>query len=192
MSNLHSVFFISRNKDNTHLPNFKQRSMSYVENYPDREDSIMKKFQQFVEAGQKGEVSRLYISVNPRDKQKTHKALQHFLIDNPNFDLSQIESKVASLASKTENAAGKKVLFDFDVNSQAKVNEFVNDLVERGLKRDEIEVHSTKSGFAVVCQRGVDLRGLTHLSDQDYSPKWSQDEVEFKRDASLLVKYATN
>ena len=70
---LNVVLFVSRNKDNRHLETFKERKVSFV-TIKDFED-IKSQFQDFVNKGQVGEFSRMYVSVNPRSNSKTFKAL---------------------------------------------------------------------------------------------------------------------
>lgn len=113
LEKLNVVLFVSRNKDNKHLETFKERKMSFVTTKDFEE--IKFQFQVFVNEGQVGELSRMYVSVNPRSNSKTFKALQHMMLDQE-FDLSTLPQKVASLAAKVENAYGDKQywLFDFD------------------------------------------------------------------------------
>jgi len=129
---LNVVLFVSRNKDNKHFDNFTERRNAFTTT---REfNKIKPLFRAFVEAGQSGEFSRMYVSVNPRSNTKTFKALQHKMLDNE-FNLASLPQKVAALAAKKENAYDDKPswLFDFDPvegkDTEELVYKFVEDLL---------------------------------------------------------------
>lgn len=73
LDKLNVVLFVSRNKDNKHLETFKERKVSFVTTKGF--DEIKSQFQVFVNDGQVGEFSRMYVSINPRSNSKTFKAL---------------------------------------------------------------------------------------------------------------------
>ena len=77
---LNVVLFVSRNKDNKHLENFSERRNAFTTTRDF--EKVKHQFQAFVNAGQVGEFSRMYVSVNPRSNSKTFKALQHKMLDN--------------------------------------------------------------------------------------------------------------
>lgn len=89
------VLFTSRNKDNKHIENFKERRMSFVTNKTPRE--LLSEFEAFVKNGLDGEMSRFYISVNSRSNTKVQKALIHYLIDNE-INIAKLPSILASIA----------------------------------------------------------------------------------------------
>jgi hypothetical protein len=68
LDKLNVVLFVSRNKDNKHLETFKERKVSFVTTKDFEE--IKSQFQVFINEGQVGEFSRMYISVNPRSNSK--------------------------------------------------------------------------------------------------------------------------
>lgn len=68
LDKLNVVLFVSRNKDNKHLETFKERKVSFVTTKDFEE--IKSQFQVFVNDGQVGEFSRMYVSVNPRSNLK--------------------------------------------------------------------------------------------------------------------------
>ena len=163
LDKLNVVLFVSRNKDNKHLETFKERKVSFVTTKDFEE--IKSQFQVFVNEGQVGEFSRMYVSVNPRSNSKTFKALQHMMLDQE-FDLSTLPQKVASLTAKVENVYGDKQnwLFDFDPiegqDVEVLLTKFVADLhiahettqTKKGQKRPPISVtlHKTPNGYAVI------------------------------------------
>lgn len=195
LDKLNVVLFVSRNKDNKHLETFKERKVSFVTTKDFEE--IKSQFQVFVNEGQVGEFSRMYVSVNLRSNSKTFKALQHMMLDQE-FDLSTLPQKVASLAAKAENAYGDKQhwLFDFDPiegqDIEVLLTKFVEDLhlahettqTKKGQKRPPISVtlHKTPNGYAVVVNQRFDTRKLL----QNYP------NVELKRDAMLCYAWGYN
>lgn len=195
LDKLNVVLFVSRNKDNKHLETFKERKVSFVTTKDFEE--IKSQFQVFVNEGQVGEFSRMYVSVNPRSNSKTFKALQHMMLDQE-FDLSTLPQKVASLAAKVENVYGDKQnwLFDFDPiegqDVEVLMTKFVADLhiahettqTKKGQKRPPISVtlHKTPNGYAVIVNQRFDTRQLL----QQYP------NVELKRDAMLCYAWGYN
>ena len=193
LDKLNVVLFVSRNKDNKHLETFKERKMSFVTTKDFEE--IKSQFQVFVNEGQVGEFSRMYVSVNPRSNSKTFKALQHMMLDQE-FDLSTLPQKVASLAAKVENVYGDKQnwLFDFDPiegqDVEVLLTKFIADLhlahettqTKKGQKRPPISVtlHKTPNGYAVIVNQRFDTRQLLQQFPN----------VELKRDAMLCYDWS--
>lgn len=192
---LNVVLFTSRNKDNKHIANFKERRMSFVTSKTTNE--LLSEFEAFVQNGIDGEMSRFYISVNPRSNSKVQKALIHYLIDNE-INMAKLPSIVASISANIENrheTDGKNWLFDFDpienVNMGEKLDEFVDDIIEefkntktkKQTKRPEpiIITHKTPNGYAVVVNNGFDTRKLLE--------KWTN--VSLKKDALLCFAWKT-
>lgn len=177
------VLFISRNKDNQGLEGFKERRKNFLwkkDEYPINE------FQDFVSKGITGELSRMYVSVNTRDIEKTKKMLLVKLITDP-VDLTNIESVVASIAAKPENRAESKWLFDFDSSIPEEQHAFLNELTENVQKEIEaghvpedtsIREHKTLHGMAYVVSHRFDCEELLN--------KW-KDVVSLKRDDMLYV-----
>lgn len=168
MSNLHTVLFISRNKDNLLIPNFKERKKNFITSKNPEE--LMTEFNHFVEDGLKGETSRLYYSVNSRKPERIKKDLMKFLIENDDFDLTNIESKIAGIAAKIECADTKHWLFDFDINDGKRVNEFVIDIDEIDSSLAPI-ARKTPNGYAVVVDHGFDTRQLLEKWNTSVTPK---------------------
>lgn len=170
------VLFTSRNKDNKDLSSFEKRSMVFLTS-KDAYD-LQGLFRNFVEEGVVGELSRFYQSVNTRDNNKVRKALMHYLLDHEDFDMSKLDSKVASLAARSENRKQSKWLFDFDEELHL-LNDFVKEV--RGNLPSSVHVvpHQTPNGYAVVVDRGFDTRELLE--------KWPN--VELKRDDMLCVNW---
>lgn len=169
------VFFVSRNKDNKDVKDFKQRKISFL---TDKSlDELKGKFDAFVARGVKGELSRFYISVNERNNESTIKDLQHYLLDHPTFSATKLERKVTSLAMQPQNAAEHKWLFDYD--SSKDLDRFVEDLTLEGFKENEIEVHKTVHNYAVIVSHGFDSRKILA----------KYKNCELKRDAMLCVEW---
>jgi len=178
---IHVVLFVSRNKDNDHIKGFKERRKSFITTEDINSYKILNEFYSFSKAGVYGETSRMYYSLNARNSEKIYKELMHFLIDNPDFNLASIQSKLASIAAKKECAAEKKWLFDFDINDYDSLAEFMNDIKDID-DSVELNYYNTIHGFAVTCSHGFDTRTLLE--------KWNA--VTLKRDDLLLVKWYGN
>ena len=171
----HVVVFVSRNKDNSELQNFKQRTKAFLtQKYP---DELETDFNEFCERGVAKEMSRFYVSVNARKHEVIHKALQHYLIDNQDASLANIEKLIASLSMKQGTALTKRFLFDYD-DDPVSVGVFLSDVKQALGDKTPVELQKTVSGYAVVTERGFDTRDLL--------AKW--ENVELKRDGMLFVK----
>jgi len=172
---IYVVLFVSRNKDNIDIEDFVERRKSFIthKSVPDLNDEFM----DFVNHGKPGEMSRMYYSVNARDGKKIYKELLHFLIDDPDFNLCSINSKLAGIAATKECAAEHQWMFDFDISNIEKVREFVNDIheIDSGVIA---EINHTPNGYAVITDRGFDTRNLFE--------KWTKG-VTLKRDDLLCV-----
>ena len=188
------VLFVSRNKDNKQLENFKERRNAFVTTQT--VEQLQSKFQAFVQEGQTGEMSRMYMSVNPHDNAKVQKALVHQLVDEQ-YNMATLPQRVAGLAARKENAYGEnqKWLFDFDPvegeDTEQLLKEFLNDVqyehehtqTKHGKTRPQmtVEVHKTVNGYAVLVNQRFDTRALLE--------KWTN--VELKRDDQLCVAWDT-
>lgn len=171
----HVVMFVSRNKDNYDVADFAQRTRTFLTQKTPDELEI--DFNEFCERGVAKEMSRFYISVNARKSEIINKALQHYLIENPHANLTNMEKLIASLAMKQGTALTKKFLFDYDDDPVA-IGAFLNE-VKRALgDGSSIQVQKTVNGYAVVTEHGFDTRHLLMI--------WN--DVELKRDGMLFIK----
>ena len=158
-----NVLFVSRNKDNKVLNNsiyqpFKPRVKSFVARVsPFDVSSLYDEFETFVNEGIKGEISRLYVSVNARDEQKVHRALIHELIDKPDFDMTKIDSKIASIAMKPVNRKTSHWLFDFDRRDFDLFYDFMTEVSKQTLILSQ---KPTMNGYALVVAHGFDTRKI--------------------------------
>ena len=174
-----NVLFVSRNKDNSWLNNsicqpFKPRTKSFVaEVSPFDVSSLYDEFKTFVNEGVNGEISRLYVSVNARDEQKVHRALIHELIDKLDFDMTKIDSKIASIATKPANRKTSHWLFDFDRDDFDLFYKFFTEVSEQ---TQILAQKPTMNGYALVVAHGFDTRKLLRKYPM----------VTLKRDAMIL------
>jgi hypothetical protein len=114
--------------------------------------------------------------------------------------MANLRALTAWMAMNKENAVQKRRMFDFDIDEQKRVNEFIADLLKRGADEKTLEVKKTPHGYYVVIERGVDLRGLVDTMPdvkldlkKDKGPwKWSDQEVTYKIDDLKLVSWLTN
>lgn len=168
--------FISRNKDNKDVPNFVERRKSFITTKHYTDPDLIIEFFNFVSNGVPNETCRMYYSLNSRNKEVVYKNLLHFLIDEPNFNLCALQSKIASIAAKKECAKTKHWFFDFDIKDKNKVTEFMNDIYS--IDNDvEITYHETLNGYTIIVSRGFDTRELLN--------KWSEN-VTLKKDDLVL------
>lgn len=169
---IYVCLFISRNKDNKDVPNFVERRKSFITTRDYNDPNLIREFFNFVSNGVPNEMCRMYYSLNSRNKEVVYKNLLHFLIDEPNFNLCALPSKIASIAAKKECAKTKHWFFDFDIKDKNKVTEFINDI--NSIDNDvEITYHGTPNGYAIIVSRGFDARELLN--------KWSEN-VTLKKD----------
>ena len=192
------VLFVSRNKDNKDIENFKERRNAFVTTRDKHDFRLIEDFNAFVRKGQPNEMCRMYFSVNPRSNEKTQKALLHQLIDEQ-YNMATMPQRIAAIAAKKENAADSKHLkwlFDFDPvegeNLDELVNAFVDDInhyhnntrTKNNEKRPPINIdgYKTPNGYAIIVDQRFDTRELLQ--------KWTN--VELKRDDLLCAKWAHN
>lgn len=178
--NKYIIMFKSRNKDNQNVMNFKERTRTFLvdENYD--EESIKKKFQEFISRGVKGEICRWYISVNTRNPEIIKKHLISALALESDLDISKIESKVISIAQQPQCAATKYWMFDVDVDDE---NIKWQILSEFPLCTHVIEVNPTPHGCHVIVDKGFDTRELME--------KW-KDFITLHRDDYTLKELGFN
>ena len=196
------IVFMSRNKDNKEIPDFKERRKAFTVSEKslstkDGNITINHLFHNFIKDGKPGELSRLYMSVNKRSNEKTFIALQHEML-NGKFNLATMPQKIASIAARKENAYDPKNLFwlfDFDRiegltddEFEDKIQEFIEDAkltytLTRGEYLDGLMfMRKTVTGAAVVIGNHFDTRSLLK--------RWPN--VTLKRDDLLCVTWATN
>lgn len=183
MSKLYVYVMTARNKDNKTIEGFKTREKAIVE-YEENESKVMEAFDSFVNKGVPGEMVRLYRTVNTRNEEKVMNELICRLVsDKPS--VTKLNRVLASVAQQACNRDEKKWLFDFDIDDEKLVNEFVSDILKSApkLNSDDIEIHKTPNGYAIVVLHGFDPRALDE--------KWKGYEIENKRDALLFMKAET-
>lgn len=114
--------FLSRNKDNIRVENFKQRKKAFLAgaNYIES-DKFVEDFEDFINKGVDGECARAYVSVNPRNMEKVKRKLQIDLIED-RVNLLKIDQHLARIANKDENKEGKG-LWLIDIDKSCKLEE---------------------------------------------------------------------
>lgn len=171
--------FVSRKKDNEYIGNFIERRKSFITTKT--KDELIEEFDNFVSHGVEGELCRMYLSVNARDGKKIYKELLHFLVDNPDFNLTHINSKLASIAAKKECALEKKWMFDFDLDNDEMELQFETDIINTSVPVvNKIENYDTPHGYAIIVDHGFDTRQLME--------EWG-NVVTLKRDDLLCVAW---
>lgn len=182
MSDLYVYLIRSRNKDNKDIPNFKERAKTILE-YKENEDRVIKEFHRFAADGVPGEQTRLYRSVNSRNEEKIRKELIiRLLRDRPS--MTKLNRTLASVAQQTENRDESKWLFDFDVDDESLMYDFVHDvIIFSGIPLSDIQAYKTLHGYAIVVPHGFDTRELIE--------KWKDYDITLKRDKSLFLDMIT-
>lgn len=164
--NVHTVLFVSRNKDNGRLPGFKPRTrvqLKHLDLYtsdglqllPDEtlSEQVQQEFTEFMWRGVPGEMMRVYVSINPRDPEKTRFDLIRRLLPPQPVDLPKLGGLAASTASKPENRLGNRWLLDWDAEQLDP--DFLQLLISLGLHPI---CRSTPHGWAIIIEHGFDTR----------------------------------
>lgn len=183
MSNLYVYLMRPRNKDNKDIPNFKQRVKTILE-YKENEDKVIEAFKSFAAKGVPGEQTRLYRSVNSRNEEKIRKELIiRLLRDKPS--ITQLNRTLASVALQVQNRDESKWLFDFDVDDELLMNDFVHEIVMYSeIPLLDIQVYKTPHGYAIIVPHGFDTRELME--------EWKDYDITLKKDELLFLDMITN
>ena len=178
--------FISRNKDNENVANFHSRSELFfmeTENFHDYQYL----FKEFVNKGVPGEMSRFYVSISPRNMEKTQKELACRLIKD-SVDLSNLNNLAISIAMKAEQEVNKKWLFDFDCCDSYEVTRFCMAIRNMDITAD---YYHTPNGFSVVVEHGFDCRYLLETWNSYLKTRNPKYNIELKRNAMQVVMWDT-
>ena len=175
------VLLVSRNKDNKNVTNFQARRKVFLTT--NTTEALGNTFLDFVRKGVPGEKCRMYLSNNERDMRTTKKELIKHLIDDDDFNLCAIDTKVAAIAATKQCAKEKKWFFDFDIDDETLVQEFIQDIYTIDPIVD-VTLTRTVNGYAVGTNRGFDTRKLFE--------KWGTENITLKRDDLLLEAVAEN
>lgn len=183
MSNLYVYLIRSRNKDNKDVPNFKGRIETILE-YKENENKIIEEFKSFAAKGVPGEQTRLYRSVNSRNEDKIR---EEFIIRllRDKLSMTRLNHTLASVALQVQNRDDGKWLFDFDVDDELLMNDFVHEIAMYSeIPLLEIEVHKTPHGYAIIVPHRFDIRGLME--------EWEGYDITLKKDDLLFLDMITN
>ena len=180
MSDLYVYLIRSRNKDNKDVPNFKKRAKTILEQ-KENEEKVFDEFYKFAADGVPGEQTRLYRSVNSRNEEKIREELViRLLRDKPS--MTRLNRTFASVAQHVENRDESKWLFDFDVDDEEKVDDFIDDIYfYSGIENHEL--HKTPHGYAIIVPHGFDIR--------EFMEKWKDYDITLKRDELLFLDMIT-
>lgn len=182
MSNLYVYLMRSRNKDNKNILNFKERAKTILE-YKENEDKVIEAFKSFAAKGVPGEQTRLYRSVNSRNEEKIREEFTiRLLRDKPS--MTQLNRTLASVAQQVQNRDESKWLFDFDVDDDKLALGFIHDITNYGFVFEQIEMHKTPHGYAIIVPHRFDTRKLME--------KWKDYDIALKKDELLFLDMITN
>ena len=195
---LYGVLFISRNKDNKDVPNFKPRRVAFTINGFEKiyERKFHNEFLAFRDSGVQGEFVRAYITVNSRDIDKTRKALICAMVNDEDISLSHIQAKVCSLSMEKGMNKTKRWMFDVDTKDYGFVKQFIHELekdygfLKANTFDDFMESDPTiegmyykqvsPNGYAILVNKGFDTRNI--LKDRE-------DVVTLKCDDMIIVDW---
>ena len=183
MSNLYVYLIRSRNKDNKDISNFRERAKTILE-YKENENRAIEAFKSFAAKGVPGEQTRLYRSVNSRNEEKIREEfIIRLLRDKPS--MTQLNRTLASVAQQVQNRDESKWLFDFDVDDELLMNDFVHEIVMYSeIPLLDIQVYKTPHGYAIVVPHGFDTRELMK--------EWKDYDITLKKDELLFLDMMTN
>ena len=183
MSNLYVYLIRSRNKDNKDIPSFKERAKTILE-YKENEDKVIEAFKSFAAKGLHGEQTRLYRSVNSRNEEKIREEfIIRLLRDKPS--MTQLNRTLASVAQQVQNRDESKWLFDFDVDDELLMNDFVHEIAMYSeIPLLDIQVYKTPHGYAIIVPHGFDTRWLME--------EWKDYDITLKKDDLLFLDMITN
>jgi hypothetical protein len=174
------ALYVSRKKDNNNVDDFVERRKSFIFTEA-KYFKYADEFSHFVDDGVPGETSRMYISVNARSMVSVRNQLLHFLIDNPDFNLCSIDSKLAAIAAKKECAIEKRWMIDFDSTDAGLLDALMKEIKE---KDDTInfDVYNTPNGYGLIASHG--------FNTVDFSDKWGHIAT-IKKDDLRFVQSGT-
>ena len=178
MSDLYVYLICSRNKDNKDIPNFKERAKTILE-YKENEEKVFDEFYRFAADGVPGEHTRLYRSVNSRNEEKIREELIiRLLRDKPS--MTKLNNTLASVAQQVGNRDESKWLFNFDVDDESLIEQFINDVNYASYTPLRyIEKYKTPHGYAIVVPHGFDTRKLME--------KWKDFDSSIHKDSLLFL-----
>lgn len=118
---LRIALFVSRNKDNAGVEDFKQRRHEFLTWKSAGE--LMDDFADFAAHGKDREVSRFYMSVNARDPKITRDELViKIMQQGDNFNPAHADALAVSAAAQAKSAVTKYWLFDVDTTDTSELN----------------------------------------------------------------------
>ena len=174
MEEAYVYLFVSRNKDNAEVKNFKPRKRAFILKEEELNTSkLEKKWKQFVADGKVGELSRFYVSVNPRDMEKVKRQLTHRLIEDE-INLFKIERTVCALANKDENKRGRDWLLDIDKNcSEEEMYDIIKEINQRLRKycEENLGMKWDDSVPKCVCKRHTKTLNGWHVVTSRFNKK---------------------
>ncbi len=195
MEETYVYLFVSRNKDNVGVKNFKQRKKVFIlKGEGLYTNKLEKEWNNFVSEGQVGELSRFYVSVNPRDMEKVKRQLTHKLIEDE-VNLFKIQSLVCALANRDENKSGRDWLLDIDKNcSEEQMYDIIEEINQKLYKyyEEKLGMKWDDSIPKCVCKRHIKTPNGWHVVTCRFNKKVLElsdykDVLEIKDDGMFFV-----
>ena len=175
MTDFKAVLMVSRNKDTTDVKGFKQRSRALLMTAEDLGNMThLALFKGFVQEGKKGEVSRLYVSINRRDVEKAKNKLIIHLLSGGYWGC--LDGTMVSKAMEKDCDLDGKWLLDVDTIDPVEIDRMF-DILKKYFDITQVYGEKTLNGYAVVLPHGFDSRELLAACPN----------VENKKDGMLFV-----
>ena len=172
---LRIAIFVSRNKDNVAVEDFKQRRKEFL-TYKNS-DKLLDAFIKFARQGRPNEVSRFYMSVNTRDPLKTRDELVIKIMERGDqFDTTRVETLAVSAAAQAKCALTKNWLFDVDTSEEEDIK-----VIEKYINlktSNNYEKFRTYNHYGFIVYKHFDPRELIEMFP---------DKITLKRDGMMYV-----
>lgn len=197
MDKLYVYTFISRNKDNKDVENFKQRSWTFLE-YEKNKKEIERRWAKFSSEAVPGEFMRMYRTANSRSIQKIRTAMIAYysllpenelswerkkiliegLLNNKNEDVIKY-TRAAGIAAKAACRETKYWLLDFDTENKEDLESAKKWITAHDV--EIISINKTPHGYGILINHGFDTRNMQNLFPF----------VENKKDGDICLKWET-
>ena len=98
--------------------------------------------------------------------------------------MTRLNRTLASVAQQVENRDESKWLFDFDVDDESLMYDFVHDVIILSrIPLSDIQAYKTPHGYAIVVPHRFDTRELME--------EWKDYDITLKRDELLFLDMIT-
>lgn len=163
MEELHTIFFVSRPKDNYVM--WSKRAYDMIDKFEVScvtdivNDGLLQascdEFHAFVRGGHDGEITRIYASLNAADERKVLDEIQIGIIKGE-IHPENMARKLTKAVAKPENALTHRILLDCDDCDEGEFFEILDDI--REVSDETVSYLPTLHGFHVIVNDRIDVR----------------------------------